>query len=161
VLGSPGLGTAMVSAGQRGYVSAMSETSGQGDLRELSTGDLVAQLSKQVSRLVRDELRLAQVELQQKGKRAGLGAGLAGAGGVLALLGLAAVELAAIVALALVLPLWAAALIIGGGVLLLAAILGWGGARQVKRGVPPIPEQAIASVQRDAQVIKERGKHES
>jgi uncharacterized membrane protein YqjE len=151
----------MVSAGQRGYVSAMAETSGQGDLRELSTGDLVAQLSRQVSHLVRDELRLAQVELQQKGKRAGLGAGLAGAGGVLALFGLAAIEFAAIVALALVLPLWAAALVIGAAVLLFAAILGWGGARQVKRGVPPIPEQAIASVQRDAQVIKERGKNES
>jgi uncharacterized membrane protein YqjE len=139
----------------------MTERTEPGDLRELSTGDLVAQLSTQVTRLVRDELRLAQVELQQKGKRAGVGAGLAGAGGVFALFGLAALELAAIVALALVLPLWAAALIVGAAVLLLAGLLGLIGARQVKRGVPPIPEQAIASVQRDAQVIKERGKHES
>jgi uncharacterized membrane protein YqjE len=138
----------------------MAEMSEPGDLRERSTGDLVAQLSRQVSRLVRDELRLAQVEMQQKGKRAGFGAGLAGAGGVLALFGLAALETAAIVALALVLPLWASALIIGAAVLLFAGALGLAGRSQVKRGSPPIPEQAIASVQRDAQVIKERGNHE-
>ena len=139
----------------------MTETSEPGNLRELPTGELVAQLSKQVSRLVRDELRLAQVELRQKGKRAGLGAGLAGAGGVVALFGLAAVETAAIVAVTIALPLWAAALVVGAALLLLAGLLGLIGTSQVKRGGPPIPEQAIASVQRDAQVIKERGKHES
>lgn len=149
----------MVSPPGGGYASAMTETSGTGDLRELSTGDLVAQLSKQVSRLVRDELRLAQTELRQKGKHAGVGAGLTGAGGIFALFGVAALETAAIVALALVLPLWASALIIGVAILLFAGLLALVGTRQVKRGVPPIPEQAMASVQQDAQVIKERGSH--
>jgi membrane protein len=131
-----------------------------GDLRELSTGELVAQMSAQVSRLVRDELRLAQAELRQKGKRAGIGAGLTGTAGVLALLGLGGLEAAAIAALAMVLPVWACALIIGAALLLLAGVLGLVGSKQLKRGVPPIPEQAIASVQRDAQAVKEGGRRE-
>jgi uncharacterized membrane protein YqjE len=57
----------------------MSEVSGQGDRREQSVGELVRRLSEQIPQLVRDELRLALVELQHKGKRTGLGAGLAGA----------------------------------------------------------------------------------
>ena len=109
----------------------------------MSTGELVAQMSAQVSGLVRDELRLAQAELRQKGKRAGIGAGLTGTAGVLALLGLGGLEAAAIAALALVLPVWACALIIGAALLLLAGVLGLAGGNQLKRGVPPIPEQAI------------------
>ena len=64
----------------------MSEPNRKADPGELSTGELVSQLSAQVSQLVRDELQLAQAELKQKGKRAGIGAGLAGAGGVLSLI---------------------------------------------------------------------------
>jgi hypothetical protein len=61
------------------------------DLRDRPVGELVQQLSEQTSRLVREELRLAQLELAQKGKRAGLGVGLFGGSGLLSLYGLAAV----------------------------------------------------------------------
>ncbi|MDP8970658.1 MAG: phage holin family protein [Actinomycetota bacterium] len=136
----------------------MSEVSGQGDLRELPPGELVSRLSEQVSHLVRDELRLAQAELQQKGKRAGIGAGLAGVAGLFALYGLGALVIAVIAALALVLPVWAAALIVGGAVLLLAGLLALAGVGQVKRGTPPTPEQAIASTKRDVETVKESAK---
>jgi len=49
--------------------------------QERPVGDLVRQLTEQVSVLVRDEIRLAQLELTRKGKKAGIGAGLMGGGG--------------------------------------------------------------------------------
>ena len=136
----------------------MSEVSEPGDLRELPTGELVKRLSEQIPQLVRDELRLAQAELQQKGKRAGIGAGLAGAAGLISLFGLGALVIAVIAALALVLPVWAAALIVGGVLLLVAGGLALAGIGQVKRATPPTPEQAIASTQRDVETVKESAK---
>ena len=136
----------------------MSETSGQGDLRELPIGELVSRLSQQVSQLVRDELQLALAELKQKGKRAGIGAGLTGAAGLASLLGLGALVIAVIAALALVLPVWAAALIVGGVLLLLAGGLALAGIGQVKRATPPTPEEAIASTKRDIETVKESAK---
>jgi Putative Actinobacterial Holin-X, holin superfamily III len=62
-----------------------------------SAGDLVKDLSEQVSRLVRDELKLAQVEMTAKGKRAGAGAGLLGGGGLLAWYGAACLLAAGLV----------------------------------------------------------------
>ena len=136
----------------------MSEVSGQDDLRELGAGELVKRLSEQIPQLVRDELRLALAELKEKGKRAGIGAGLTGAAGVIALFGLGALLVAVIAALALVLPVWAAALIVGGVLLLLAGGLALAGIGQVKRATPPMPEQAIASTKRDVETVKESAK---
>ena len=133
----------------------MSEANRNADLRELPIGELVSRLSEQVSHLVRDELRLALAELKQKGKRAGIGAGLTGAAGVISLYGLAVLVAAVIAALALVLPVWAAALIVGGVLLLLAGVLALAGIGQVKRGTPPTPDQAIASTKRDIETVKE------
>ena len=132
--------------------------SGQDDLRELGAGELVKRLSEQIPQLVRDELRLALAELKEKGKRAGIGAGLTGAAGLIALYGLGGLLVAVIAALALVLPVWAAALIVGGVLLLLAGVLAWAGIGQVKRATPPVPEEAIASTKRDIETLKESAK---
>ncbi len=136
----------------------MSEVSGQDDLRELGAGELVKRLSEQIPQLVRDELRLALAELKEKGKRAGIGAGLTGAAGLIALYGLGALLVAVIAALALVLPVWAAALIVGAALLLLVGVLAWAGIGQVKRATPPVPEEAIASTKRDIETLKESAK---
>ena len=77
-------------------------------------GDLAKQLSEQVSRLVREELRLAELEMTRKGKRLGRAAGMFGGGGVVALYGISAVVAAAILGLAKVVPAWGSALIVGG-----------------------------------------------
>ena len=87
----------------------------QNTLSQQSTVDLVRRASEQFSNLVRDEIQLARTELTEKGKRAGMGAGMFGAAGVFALFGVAALLTGAILGIALVLPAWAAALIIGGG----------------------------------------------
>ncbi len=136
----------------------MNEVNKKADPGELSPGELVSQLSAQVSQLVRDELQLAQAELKQKGKRVGIGAGLAGAGGVRSLYGLSALVVAVIAALALVLPVWAAALIVGGVLLLIAGLLVVAGVGQVKRGTPLSPDEAIASTKRDIETVKESTK---
>ena len=91
-------------------------------LEGMPTGELVNRLAAQVSELVRGELELARTELTAKGKRVGAGAGLAGAGGVVALYGLGALIAAAIAALALVWPVWLAALVVGVVVLVVAGV---------------------------------------
>jgi uncharacterized membrane protein YqjE len=125
---------------------------------ERSTGELVQQLSEQVSRLVREELRLAQLELADKGKRAGIGAGLFGGGGLLAAYGIAALIAGLTLLLALVLPGWAAALIAGGVLLAAAGVLALLGRGQVRGATPPLPRETIDSVKADVDEVKERAR---
>lgn len=123
-----------------------------------SAGELVKDLSEQVSRLVRDELKLAQVEMTAKGKRAGAGAGLLGGSGLLALYGAACLLAAAIIGLARVVPAWLAALIVGAAVLAAAGVVALLGRGQFKKAVPPVPEQAVDSVKADVAEVKESAK---
>jgi uncharacterized membrane protein YqjE len=119
-----------------------------------SAGDLVKDLSEQVSRLVRDELRLAQLELTRKGKRAGIGMSMAGGAGLIAMYGLGALVACAVIALALVL----AALIGGLGLLLIAGALALLSKRQLQRAAPPVPARAAGSVKADIEEIRERAR---
>lgn len=122
------------------------------------THRLVNDLSEQVSRLVKDELRLARMELTEKGKRAGFGAGLFGAAGTVAFLGGATLVAAVVLLLALVMPGWAAAAIVAGALFVVAAVLGLIGKKQVKQAAPPVPEETIASVKADIDMLKERSR---
>ena len=119
-------------------------------------GELVKQATEQLSDLVRQEMRLAQAELTQKGKRAGRGGGLFGGAAMFGFVAFEAGVATAIIALGLVLDLWAAALIITGALLVIAAVLALLGRRQFGRATPAAPERAIASVRADVQEIKER-----
>jgi uncharacterized membrane protein YqjE len=118
------------------------------------TADLVRQLSEQVSTLVRDELALARIEMVEKGKRAGIGAGILGAGGVLALYGVGALLVTVGALLALVLPVWAAALIVTVVLFAVAGVAALVGKKQVSAALPPEPEAAIASGRRDVEAAK-------
>ncbi|GAA4955866.1 putative membrane protein YqjE [Nonomuraea thailandensis] len=122
------------------------------------THKLVNDLSEQVTRLVKDELRLARMELTEKGKRAGFGAGLFGAAGMAAFFGGATLVAAVVMLLALVLPGWAAAAIVAGALFIVSALLGLFGKNEVKRATPPVPEEAIASVKADIDMVKERAR---
>jgi MFS family permease len=123
---------------------------------DTSTGELVKNLSEQVSRLIRDELKLAEYEMTAKAKRAGRGAGMFGGSGLLALYGIGCFLAAAIIGLALVVPAWAAALIVGGALLIVAGIAALLGKRQFGRATPAVPEQTVQSVKADVEEIKER-----
>ena len=119
-------------------------------------GELVKDLSEQVSHLVRDELRLAQLEMTRKGKQAGLGIGLfAGSGGI-AVYGLGCLIACAVIAIASVLAAWLAALIVGAALLLLAGATALLGKGRLSKATPAVPEETIGSVKADVDEIKER-----
>lgn len=121
---------------------------------EPSVGELVSQLSAQTSRLVRDEMKLAQTEFRNAAKHAGLGVGLLSVAGLLAILGLATFVTAAVAALALVLPVWAAALIVGAILFAVAGVLGLMSKKQVEQ-TSPVPQQTVESVKQDINEVKE------
>ncbi|GAA1230498.1 phage holin family protein [Pseudonocardia alaniniphila] len=120
-----------------------------------STSELVKRMSTQVSELVRGELALARAELTEKGKRAGAGAGLAGAGGVVALYGVGALIAAAIAALDIVLALWLAALVIGVVLLIVAGVLALVGRKELRQAAPPVPKDVVDNVQQDVQAVRQ------
>lgn len=124
--------------------------------REPSTAELVHRLSEQISRLARDEIRLAAAEMRTKGKRVGTGAGLLGGAGVLAWFGLMAVIAGIVLLLATVMPAWIAAFVVALAVFAVAGVLALIGRKQLERGTPPVPEEAIAGVKQDIATVSER-----
>lgn len=117
-------------------------------------GALVAQLSRDVSRLVRDELQLAKVELKDKGREAGIGVGLFGGAGTLAFYGGGALVAAAILGLAHVVSAWLAALLVAVVLFAVAAIFGLLGKRRVASAAPPLPEHIVQGVHDDIEALK-------
>jgi Putative Actinobacterial Holin-X, holin superfamily III len=125
---------------------------------ERSTGDLVKVLSEQVSLLVRDELKLAQLEMTRKGKQAGAGIGMLGSGGLVALYGAGCLLAAAIIAIAGTVAAWLAALIVGAVLLATAAAAVQLGKSGLQRATPPVPQEAVGSIKTDMEEIKERAR---
>ncbi|MDL5200853.1 phage holin family protein [Streptomyces sp. ALI-76-A] len=121
-----------------------------------SVGELVGQATEQLSRLVRQEVALAKEELAEKGRRAGRGGGLLGAAGAVGYAGLLFLAATAAAALSLVLPVWAATLIVTGVLFALAGLLAATGRAQLRQATPPTPEQALGSVRADVEEIKGR-----
>ncbi|MGW0532838.1 phage holin family protein [Streptomyces sp. NPDC003032] len=126
------------------------------DHAQHSVGQLVEQATAQLSELVRQEMRLAGQEMAAKSKRAGRGGGLLGAAGAISYVGLMALAAAAIAALSLALPVWAAALVVTGVLFAVAGVLAAAGRGQMARAVPPVPQEAIDSVKADVEEIKGR-----
>lgn len=133
----------------------MSESTTRSPDREPTTGELLSQLSEQTSTLIRSEMRLAQAEMTQKAKRAGIGAGLLGAGGVIALYGVGTLIATIIIALALLVDLWLSALIVTVVLFVVAGIAALIGKGQVQQATPVAPEHAVANVKRDVETVKE------
>ncbi|MFB7333093.1 phage holin family protein [Streptomyces adustus] len=119
-------------------------------------GELVQRASQQLTELVRGELRLAQAEMRQKGRRYGRGRGLFGGAGVVGLLMLQALVATAIGAPAVPLPVWAAGLIVTAVLGTVAAVPALRGKRQLDRAAPPAPVQTIEDVKADVAGIRER-----
>ncbi|TQK72384.1 phage holin family protein [Nocardioides sp. SLBN-35] len=120
----------------------------------LTTGQLVARISEDVRELVRDELRLARVETTEKANGLGIGAGMLGAAGLLALYGVGVLLATAILALALALPAWLAGLVVGVALLAVAGVVALVGRKRVAAATPPVPERALAGVREDVAAIR-------
>ncbi|WP_326546991.1 phage holin family protein [Mycolicibacterium sp. ND9-15] len=121
---------------------------------DASIGELMGQLSTQTSRLIRDEMRLAQKEFQESAKHAGIGAGLFSIAGLLAFFGAATLIAAAVAALSLVLEVWAAALIVAAVLFLVAGIAALVGRRQAREVTPAAPK-TVETVKADIQELKD------
>jgi len=131
------------------------------ELRDQSIGELLKQLSEQTATLVRQELDLAKAEMQQKGKRAGVGIGMIGAGGVLALAAVGALTATLILVLAEWMDAWIAALFVTLVYAAGAAVLALQGREKVGEANPPVPEQTIETVKEDVQWAKSQVKSDS
>jgi hypothetical protein len=124
--------------------------------QEHSTGELVKMMSEQVSVLIRDELKLAQLEMTSKGRQAALGAGMFGTGGMLAVYGVGCLLACAVIAISGVVAAWLAALIIGAALLATAGVTALLGKARMRKATPVVPEQAVADVKADIAEISER-----
>jgi uncharacterized membrane protein YqjE len=136
-------------------MGAIPDTGAAKPAAERSTAELVHDLTEQFSHLARTEMRLAVREVQEKAKHAGKGAANIGAAGVLAGYGVAIVFAGLVLLLALVLPAWAAAMIVGGALLVLAGIAFLVARNQFRKSTPPVPEEALADTKKDIQAVKE------
>ncbi|MEU2160011.1 phage holin family protein [Streptomyces chengbuensis] len=116
--------------------------------------ELVQRASQQLTELVRGELALAQAEMKEKGRRYGKGGRLFGGAGVVGFLTLQALTATAVAALAVPLPVWAAALVVTVVLGAIAAVLAVRGRKQVDQAAPPAPQQTIENVKADVAEIK-------
>ena len=132
-------------------------TSQPGEPESQTLGALVHQLSEQIPDLVRSEIRLAQSEVAQKGKRVGVGVGMFSVAGLLAFFALAALVTTAILGLATVVDAWLAALIVAVVLLAAAGVAGLLGRSKVAEGTPPAPQRAIEGIKEDIATVK--GEH--
>jgi uncharacterized membrane protein YqjE len=120
--------------------------------------ELLRQLSDQTTTLVRQEIELAKLEFREKGKKAGIGAGMFGGAGVFGLYAVGALTATIILALATFLPGWVAALIVTVIYGAIAGVLALRGKSQVNEATPPVPERAISSTKEDVEWAKTRAK---
>lgn len=132
----------------------MASENPDGRLREQPMGELFKQLSNDLSTLVRQELKLAQAEMTEKGKNAGVGVGLFGGAGVVGLLALGALTAFLIAVLATGMDVWLASLIVTVAYAAIAGVLALVGKSRVTEAVPPVPEQTVETVKEDVQWAK-------
>lgn len=133
----------------------MAERNGE-DLRDRPIGELMGELARETSTLVRKELELAKVEMTEKGRRAGVGAGMLGGATAAALLALGSATAFAILVLDLVMPTWAAALIVTAIWAVVAFVLAQRGRDKVQEAGPVVPEQTIDTMKEDVEWAKNR-----
>ena len=126
------------------------------ELREQSIGELLRRHADETATLVRKELELAKVEYAEKGKRAGLGAGLLSGAMVAALLALGAFTAFLVLALDGALPNWAAALIVAALYGIVATVLALRGRERLEEAGGPVPEQTKETIEEDLQWARNR-----
>jgi hypothetical protein len=127
---------------------------GSDDLRDRPLGELLKQLSQETTQLVHQELELAKAELAQKGKQAGMGAGMFGGAGAIGLAALGALTACFILALDTIMPAWLAALLVAVVYGVIAFVLVKQGQARIKRATPPVPTQTVETVKEDVEWAK-------
>jgi uncharacterized membrane protein YqjE len=145
-----------VAAGEAGATGH--DHGGQDDLRGRSMGELLKMLSEETTTLVRKEIELAKAEMTQKGKEAGVGAGMFAAAAVVGLLALGTLTAFFVMLLDGAMPNWLAAFVVFVVYAAIAGVLASVGRKRVQRATPPMPEQTVDTVKEDVQWAKTRAK---
>jgi uncharacterized membrane protein YqjE len=120
-------------------------------------GATAKDVAEHASSLVRLELELATLELKKKASNLGLGAGLALGAAIFGLYGLGFLFATIAAGLATAMSTWLAILIVTLGLFVIAAILGLIGLNRIKKGTPPVPEQAIREAKLTQNALKADG----
>jgi uncharacterized membrane protein YqjE len=136
----------------------MSEHDRGVEARDRPTAELMRELTDQTTSLVRKEIELAKVELAEKGKKGGVGAGMFGAAGLFGVGAFAALTACVIWALSTAVAGWLAALIVAVVYAAIAGVLALRGKKQVQQATPPVPERAVDSAKEDIEWLKTRAK---
>jgi MFS family permease len=134
----------------------MPHDSNGSQLQDQSVADLVKQLTEQTKTLARQEIELAKAELTEKGKKAGLGAGMFGAAGLLGFFAFAVLTASIVLALATAVTAWLAALIVAAAYGAIAGALALTGKKELQEAAPPVPEQTVETVKEDVRWTKQR-----
>ncbi|MEY2513381.1 MAG: hypothetical protein QOJ89_739 [bacterium] len=134
----------------------MSEPNGRTATSDRSIAELTKQLSEQTKTLVRQEVELAKAELGEKGKRAGIGAGMFGGAGLFGLFAFATLTACFVLALAEAMAPWLAALVVTVVYGAIAGVLALSGKKQVQEAAPAVPEQTVETVKEDVAWTKQR-----
>jgi len=121
-------------------------------------GTAVKQVAERTSSIVRLELELAALELKRKVVSLGLGIGFGIGAAVMLLFMVGFAYAAAAAGLALVMPTWAALLVVTGIIFLKVALLGLLAITRIKKGTPPVPEQAIREAKLTTEALKSNGR---
>lgn len=136
----------------------MTNSFGEGDLRDASIGELFKRLSSDMTLLMRQEFELFRTEMTEKtlrtGKRVGEGAGMLSGAAVAGLMALGCLSATVILVLALVMPAWVAALIVTAAYGMTAAVLAVSGKRKIENITVPVPTQTIETVKEDVEWAK-------
>lgn len=119
---------------------------------------LLADLPRLLRELIEAEIAQLKAEIVGKLKAAGIGVGFLVTAGAFAFFGVLVLTASGVLALALVMPPWAAALVVGVALVALAAIAAAIGVRQLRGSIPPTPAQTIESVKEDVRVVRGLGK---
>ena len=140
---------------QRMTPATTSPATGAVEHGDRPVGELVHEVTELIPKLIKQEMNLAKAELGEKGKKAGIGAGLFGGSGAIAFYGLGALITAAILGLAEAVPGWLSALIVAVVLFVIAGVLALVGKKEVSQATPPVPEHAISGVKEDVETVKE------
>jgi hypothetical protein len=145
-----------LTAEPRGYASRMDARGTTTDLptrpRRSPLG-MARLLGFGVRALVHKDVEMARGEIAAKTKQVGVGAGMFGAAGAIGLVALGSFTAAAILGLAIVLPAWAAALIVGIVWAIVAGLVALSGKRNLAAGAPPVPSETARAVKRDVRAL--------
>ena len=128
------------------------------DTERNGLGGAVKQVTERLSTLVRLELELAALELKRKVTALGVGIGLGVGAALFAVFGLGFLFATIAAALATFLSTWLALLIVTAALLVIAGVLGVLASRSIKRGTPPVPQQAIEEAKRTTAALKGNGR---